>query len=62
MQKNCIQGFGCKTVGKILLGKPTHTQEDNIKVDLKETGWRRMVTGPHNTKWFCYKQQALNML
>jgi hypothetical protein len=36
----------CKTVGKILPGKPTHRKEDNIKVDAKKTGWRRMVTGP----------------
>jgi hypothetical protein len=28
--------------GKIPLGRPTHRWEDNIKIDLRETGWGGM--------------------
>ena len=35
----CIQGFDGKTREKEPLGKPRHTHEDNIKIDLQEAGW-----------------------
>jgi hypothetical protein len=44
--EKCIWGFSCKVSEKILLGKPMYSYEDNIKVYLKQIGWRRKVTGP----------------
>jgi len=35
-----IQSFGGKPVGKRSLGTPRRKWEDNIKIDLKEMGWK----------------------
>jgi hypothetical protein len=37
--EECIQVFGWKAYREGLLRMPTHRWEDNIKIDLKETGW-----------------------
>jgi hypothetical protein len=34
-----IQNFGCKAEGKRLLERPRYRWEDNIKMDLRVTGW-----------------------
>ena len=41
-EKKCMQGLIGKLAGKRPLGKPRHRQEDNIKVDIKETEWAGM--------------------
>ena len=42
-QERCIQGFGWRSEGKGQLARPRRGWEGNIKIDLKEVGWRAMV-------------------
>jgi hypothetical protein len=35
-----IQGFGGKAQKKRPLGRPRHRQENGIKMDLREIGWK----------------------
>jgi len=37
-EERCIQGFGVKSEGKILLGRHRRRWEYNFEVDLKEVG------------------------
>jgi hypothetical protein len=39
IKEECILDFGGKPEGKTPLGRPKHTWEVNIKLDLRETGW-----------------------
>jgi hypothetical protein len=41
-EKRYIQGFGGKPEGKRPLERHRHSWGDNIKMDLKETGWECM--------------------
>jgi hypothetical protein len=36
--ERCLLGFGWEAVGKRPLGRPRRKWEDNIKLDLRETG------------------------
>jgi hypothetical protein len=36
--ERCLQNFGLMSEGKRPLGRPRHRWEDNIKMDLRETG------------------------
>jgi hypothetical protein len=38
-KRNVYRGFVEKPKGQTPFGKPTHTWKENIKLDLKETGW-----------------------
>jgi hypothetical protein len=38
-EERCIQGFGGEAEGKASLGRPRHSWEDNIKMDLEEGIW-----------------------
>jgi hypothetical protein len=37
--EGCIQHFGWEAEGKRPLGRPRHRWEDNINMDLRETGF-----------------------
>jgi hypothetical protein len=41
--EKCIQSLVRNPEGKRLLGTPRHRLEDDIKMDLKEIGWRLMI-------------------
>jgi hypothetical protein len=38
--EKCVQSLVRNSEGKRPLGAPRHRSEDNIKMDLKEIGWR----------------------
>jgi hypothetical protein len=38
MREKCLEGFGMKSWRKETIGKSRHRWEDNIKMDLKQTG------------------------
>jgi hypothetical protein len=38
-EERCIQGLVGKPEGKRPLGRPKHSWEDNINMDLQEVGW-----------------------
>ena len=40
MNNKRMQGFTGKYEGRKLLGRPKRRWEDNIKIDLREVGWR----------------------
>jgi hypothetical protein len=39
IEKRCMQGFGGETSSKESLGRPRHSWQYNIKMDLREVGW-----------------------
>jgi hypothetical protein len=41
-EEECIHGFGGKARRKRPLGRPRNNWEDNIKMNLRETGWGGM--------------------
>jgi len=57
-------GFGGKPEGKRLLGRPRRRWEDNIKMDLKEVGWRGMdwiVLAQDRHKWRIGVKEVMNI-
>jgi len=38
--EKCVQNFGGKPEAKKPFGRPSRGWEDNIRLDLRETGWK----------------------
>jgi len=59
-EENCIEGFGWVTKGKKSLQRHRHKLEDNIKMDLKNIGWKNaewIHQAQYKEKW----QAVLNI-